>query len=104
MENKGDSAKQSTINSMANAVIGSVIAITMLPIIRGLLSTTDPLDTSMAIMSPNGKPYFFPYIQALRIVRRQQWSFARLAEVNRWECIKAIFRHKKVYIISPSWE
>ena len=89
----------------ANVVIGAILATALLPIIQRFISVRDVIDTSMAVISPSGKAYFFPHIQALRIVRRQKdWSFARLVRPSKWTLIKAILMKEAVYRIEPTWE
>ena len=89
----------------ANVVIGAILATALLPIIQRFISVRDVIDTSMAVISPSGKAYFFPHIQALRIIRRQRdWSFARLVGLSKWNLIKAILRKEVVYRIEPTWK
>jgi len=96
--------KDLNVTSLMTAVVGTVIAVTLIPMLQRLLGVRDVRDTSMAIVSPRGAVYFLPHLQACRIVRKQNWSFASLTTLTRMDCLKSILRGGKVYRLSAPWK
>lgn len=96
--------KELNVTSLVGAVVGTVIAVTLIPILQRLLGVRDVRDTSMAIVSPRGAVYFLPHVQACRIVRKQNWSFASLTTLTRVDCLKSALKGRKVYRLGAPWE
>jgi len=96
--------KEQNVTSLVGALIGTVIAVSLIPMLQRLLGVRDVRDTSMAIISPRGAVYFLPHLQACRIVRKQNWSFASLTTLTRLDCLKSFLRGGRVYRLSAPWK
>jgi len=105
VEKKVPGTSTSIISSLLGVMISSMIVKTMLSSLHNVLSTTDAKDTVMAVISPKGKTYFFPYIQAIRVVKKHSgWSFSRLTRLTTLDAIKSAIKREVLYKISPTWE
>ena len=91
------------ISSLIGACIATVVGMALLSVVRRILGGLETDSTTLAIISPRGKVYFFPHFQAIRIVRKHNWSFGRLNRLSSKDILRAILKRQPVYSISSAW-
>jgi len=93
----------SSLSSVIGACIAAAIGVFLISIIGKLFGGEDVDSTTLAIISPRGKVYFFPHFLAIRIVRKHNWSFGRLNRLSSKDILRAILKGQPVYSISSAW-